>query len=122
VLIAPPFEGAETSVILGTLESVTSPSPIIGPALSRMLSILALSAVSASSASRLSCPVRPKSSARITTIGIPLSIRVQPMPSIWSASLPVGKSAPHMEPAMFWNRSRTGAWVPGTPSMAALPA
>ena len=58
----------------------------------------------------------------MTTMGIPLSIRVQSTPSITSTAFPVGSRAPVIEPAMFWNISGTGAAVPGTPSIAASPA
>jgi hypothetical protein len=52
---------------------------------------------------------------------MPLSISVQAMPSISSTARPVGSSAPHIEPASRSNISATGAWRPGTPSIAASP-
>ena len=122
VLIAPPRAGGLTSVIFGTDFSVTSPRFIIGPTCSRMASSRALSAVSASSASRLSCPLRPKSAASMITQGMPLSIRVQSTPSMQSVTLPVGSSAPQLDPAVSLNSSGIAAAVPGTPSMAVSPA
>ena len=53
---------------------------------------------------------------------MPLSISVASTPSITSTALPVGSSAPVIEPAMFSNISGTAAAVPGTPSMAVAPA
>ena len=82
----------------------------------------AFNSVSASSASRVSVPVRPRSLARIKTTGMPLSISVTATPSISSTARPVGSSAPHMEPAASEKVSAIGAAVPGTPSMRASPS
>ena len=43
-------------------------------------------------------------------------------PSISSTALPVGSSAPQLEPAVSRNSSGTGAAVPGTPSIRASPS
>src|SRR5215469_12820612 len=53
---------------------------------------------------------------------MPLSTQLTSIPSMVSTRLPVGSSAPVVEPAVSANRSRIGAAVPGTPSIAVLPA
>src|SRR3546814_20566520 len=102
VQIVPPALGGATRNILGTDLSFTSPRFISGPAERRMDSIRWRMAAkpSLSSSSRVSYPVAPRSSAFITMHGMPLSIRVQRTPSISSAGLPVGSSAPQEEPAV----------------------
>ena len=55
------------------------------------------------------------------TQGMPLSIRVQSTPSMRSVTLPVGSSAPQLDPAVSLNSSGIAAAVPGTPSMAVAP-
>jgi hypothetical protein len=62
----------------------------------------------------------PKSDARITTTGMPLSISVSSTPSTTSRTWPVGSSAPPVLPPAMSRKSITiGAAVPGTPSMRA---
>ena len=64
----------------------------------------------------------PRSSARITTTGMPLSMQVTSMPSIASTAEPVGSSEPQLEPATSRNSIGIAAAVPGTPSMRASPS
>ena len=53
---------------------------------------------------------------------MPLSMQVTFVPSMTSVTLPVGSSAPHEDPATSANSMGMGAWVPGTPSMRAVPS
>ena len=93
------------------------------PAASRTRSTRAFSSASASSSSGDSCAVLPKSDARMTTTGMPLSMSVHSTPSTVSRALPVGNSAPPvLEPAMSRKSITIGAAVPGTPSMRASPS
>ncbi len=120
---APPCSAADTRHIFGTVFFVTSPRFISRPAASRTRSTRAFSSASASSSSGASWPVLPKSDARITTTGMPLSISVASTPSTTSRALPVGSSAPPvLEPAMSRKSITIGAAVPGTPSMRASPS
>ena len=64
----------------------------------------------------------PRSAARATTTGMPLSMQVTSMPSMTSLACPVGSRLPVVDPAVSANRSRTGAALPGTPAMAVSPA
>ena len=122
VAIAPPFCGALTMVIFGTVFATTLPRFISGPQARRKRSSRIFSASSASSAARLSSPAMPASSARSTTQGMPLSISVTSIPSTRSTARPVGNSAPQVAPAVSRNCSGTGAEAPGTPSIRASPA
>ena len=122
VAMAPPARGGAARVIFGTDLSRTSPRFMSGPAWSRIDSSRSLRPAFASRSSRLSQPSTPRSEARITTTGIPLSMHVISTPSITSTALPVGSRAPQVEPAAcgkFWS---TGAAVPGTPSIRAFPS
>ena len=118
---APEAEG-DTSVIFGTLFDATSPRFIMGPAFSRIASSRALRPWFSSSSARVSAPVIPSASAYRITQGIPLSISVQATLSMWSTARPVGSRHPHIDPATSPNISRTGACLPGTPSICASPA
>ena len=92
--------GALSMVIFGTVLSATSPRFINGPALRRIASRRSRNSSLASSSSRVSRPEMPISSARRITHGMPLSIRVAAVPSISSTTLPVGRSAPQLLPAV----------------------
>ncbi len=67
-------------VILGTVLSVTSPKFIKGPQVKRKASSRSLNGAFASISTGSSVPEIPKSCARITTQGMPLSIIVTAMP------------------------------------------
>ena len=92
------------------------------PAASRSAWTRPARAVVAARSSTGSCPVSPRSLARATTTGMPLSTQVTSMPSMTSDTLPVGSRLPVAEPAVSANRSRIGEAVPGTPAMAVSPA
>ena len=122
VMKAPPCCAGAIMVIFGTDFADTSPRFISGPQAMRMASSRAFSASSASSSTGRSYPVIPRSAARITTIGMPLSIIVTSTPSMTSTALRVGSKAPHMEPATSSKTSGTAAEPPGTPSISSSPA
>ena len=122
VAMAPPARGGAARVIFGTDLSRTSPRFMSGPARRRMDSSRSFSAPFASRSSRLSQPVIPRSEARIATTGIPLSMQVTSTPSIASTGFPVGSNVPQVEPAASGKFCSTGAAVPGTPSIRALPS
>jgi hypothetical protein len=77
--------------------------------------------ITASSAAGVSLPFTPRSAARISTTGMPLSMQVTSTPSMRSRASPVGSSAPQLDPRMSEKRSSTGAPWPGTPLMAVSP-
>ncbi len=109
-------------VSFGTLAPETSPRFISGPAWSRIDSSRERNSAFASSSDGLSVPSTPRSAARITTTGIPLSIIVTSTVSMTSTGLEVGSSEPHDPPAMSEKSIWIAAAVPGTPSIAASPA
>ena len=101
VAIAPPCRGGATSIIFGTdfagdvAEVHQRPGlqpDRLDPRPQRLRRPRASSGASS--------PATPRSAARITTQGMPLSISVQATPSITSTALPVGSSAPQLEPAV----------------------
>ena len=122
VPIVPPSHGALTRVVLGTDRLATSPRPISLPAASRSAWTRRATSSFPARCCADSAPVRPKSLARATTTGMPLSTQVTSTPSMTSRTLPVGSRLPVAEPAVPANRSRTGEAVPGTPAMAVSPA
>ena len=122
VPIVPPSRGALTRVVLGTERPATSPRPISFPAASRSAWTWPATSSFRARSCADSAPVSPKSLARATTTGMPLSTQVTSTPSMTSRTLPVGSRLPVAEPAVPANRSRTGEAVPGTPAMAVSPA
>src|SRR6187399_221731 len=122
VAIEPPLRGALTRHILGTVLRVTSPRFMRGPIFSRRSSTFATSAALAASCAGVSAPVTPSADARRMMTGMPLSMQVTSIPSTVSIRLPVGSSAPQLDPATSRNSSAIGAAAPGTPSMRVLPS
>ena len=122
VPIVPPSRGALTRVVLGTDRPEASPSPISFPAASRSAWTLPASSWFPASSWCDSAPVSPKSLARATTTGMPLSTQLTSTPLMTSRTRPVGSRLPVAEPAVPANRSRIGAAVPGTPAIAVSPA
>ena len=121
VVMAPPFWGGEIIVIFGTVLRATSPRVMRAPAMRRMASRRARRVAFVSSVLGASVPVSPRSIARISTQGMPLSIMVSSMPLIASMGCPVGKTAPQVDPSVSSNVTAMAADVPGTPSMRASP-
>ena len=121
VLIVPPSRGAATSVVLGMEAPVTSPRPMSFPAAQRSACTRSSRSSSPASSSYGSYPVIPRSAARASTTGIPLSTQVTSMPSIWSQRLPVGSRRPVAEPSVSPKSRTTAAAVPGTPEIAVSP-
>ena len=97
------------------------------PQTSRRASSLVFSSVSALSSATSSYAVRPRSSARMMTRGMPLSMQVTsrvPTPETVTESRtwPVGSRLEQTEPAVSRKSMVMGAAEPGTPSMLADPA
>src|SRR6266700_3004981 len=122
VQIVPPSRGELTRVVLGTDRPLTSPSPISLPAAIRSDCTRAVSSPSAASSSGASYPPMPRSPARATTTGMPLSTQVTSTPSTTSRTRPVGSRLPVAEPAVPAKRRSTGAAEPGTPAISVPPA
>ena len=100
VPIVPPSHGALTRVVLGTDRLATSPRPISLPAASRSAWTRRATSSFPARCSADSAPVSPKSLARATTTGMPLSTQVTSTPSMTSRTLPVGSRLPVAEPAV----------------------
>ena len=118
----PPWTGGDSRLIFGTVLPATSPRFISGPAASLIASIRRVTSSLTSRSAGDSWPDSPRSAAARHTTGMPLSIQVTRVPSTTSRTFPVGSNVPQEDPATSANSMGTGAWVPGTPSMRAVPS
>ncbi len=120
--MTPPLRGFDSRAIFGTTDFETSPMPINAPALTRIASMRLSSSRSASSSTAVSWPLLPNASARIRTTGIAMSTQLTSTPSMTSDGLPVGSIFLVTDPIALRKLMPTGAAVPGTPSIDALPS